>query len=78
MKNRKRILRIMKKKIVVFILASLSLLLIGGGRGVEWEYPFDGKSLEGWEQKGGEAEYKVEDGMIVGVSRENTPNSNSN
>ncbi len=65
----------MMKKIVLFILVSSTLLLAQNGRGVEWEYPFDGKSLEGWEQKGGEAEYKVEDGMIVGVSKVNTPNS---
>lgn len=65
----------MKKKIALLMLICVSLLLIGGGRGVEWEYPFDGKTLEGWEQKGGKAEYKVEDGMIVGVSRLNTPNS---
>ena len=65
----------MTKKIVLLLLVGLSLLFIGGGRGVEWEYPFDGNTLEGWEQLGGEAEYKVEDGMIVGVSRENTPNS---
>lgn len=65
----------MMKKIVLFLLMSSTLLFAQNGRGVEWEYPFDGKSLEGWEQKGGEAEYKVEDGMIVGVSRLNTPNS---
>ena len=65
----------MIKKIVLFILVSCTLLLAQNGRGVEWEYPFDGKSLEGWEHRGGEAEYKVEDGMIVGVSRVNTPNS---
>ena len=65
----------MEKKITLFLLVGISLLLIGSGRGVAWEYPFDGESLEGWEQRGGEAEYKVEDEMIVGVSRENTPNS---
>jgi hypothetical protein len=36
---------------------------------------FDGKSLEGWHQLGGKAEYRVEDGMIVGSSVPNTPNS---
>jgi len=36
---------------------------------------FDGKSLDGWEQKGGNARYSVEDGMIVGRSVPNTPNS---
>lgn len=36
---------------------------------------FDGKTLDGWKQLGGKAEYRVEDGMIVGSSVPNTPNS---
>ena len=36
---------------------------------------FDGETLDGWTQKGGEAEYTVEDGMIVGKAVPNTPNS---
>ncbi|MDH3582848.1 MAG: DUF1080 domain-containing protein, partial [Phycisphaerae bacterium] len=36
---------------------------------------FDGKSLSGWEQKGGKARYRVEDGTIVGATVPNTPNS---
>ncbi len=36
---------------------------------------FNGKSLEGWVQKGGQAQYRVEDGSIVGQSVPNTPNS---
>jgi len=36
---------------------------------------FDGKTLEGWEQHGGKAVYKVEDGAIVGHSVPNTQNS---
>jgi len=36
---------------------------------------FDGKSLTGWTQRGGKAEYRVEDGCIVGKSVPNTPNS---
>jgi len=36
---------------------------------------FDGRSLEGWEQHGGKAVYKVEDGAIVGHSVPNTSNS---
>ncbi len=65
----------MMKKMVLMFLVSVTILVAQNGRGIEWEYPFDGKSLEGWEQKGGEAEYKVEDGMIVGVSKVKTPNS---
>ena len=40
-----------------------------------WELLFDGKSLEGWNQVGGEAQYEVKDGMIVGTSVHGTPNS---
>lgn len=36
---------------------------------------FDGKSLKGWKLLGGKAEFKVEDGMIVGTTVANTGNS---
>lgn len=40
-----------------------------------WTSLFDGKSLAGWVQRGGNAYYKVEDGSIVGYSRLSTLNS---
>jgi hypothetical protein len=36
---------------------------------------FDGTSLDGWEQHSGKAEYRVEDGAIVGKTVSNTGNS---
>ena len=36
---------------------------------------FDGKSLTGWVQRGGEARYEVKDGVIIGTSVPGTPNS---
>ncbi|MCF6311931.1 MAG: DUF1080 domain-containing protein [Verrucomicrobiales bacterium] len=36
---------------------------------------FDGKTLKGWKQRGGKAKYTVEDGVIVGTTVPNTPNS---
>ncbi len=36
---------------------------------------FDGKTLDGWEQHSGKAEYRVEDGAIVGKTVLNTGNS---
>ncbi len=36
---------------------------------------FDGKTLTGWKQLGGAADYKVVDGAIVGTSVPNVPNS---
>jgi len=65
----------MTKKIAFFLFLAVSFLIAGNKLNMEWEYLFDGKTLDGWEQKGGEAQYKVEDGMIIGVSKAGTPNS---
>jgi hypothetical protein len=40
-----------------------------------WTELFDGKTLEGWEQRNGTAKYRVEDGAIVGKTNEGSPNS---
>ena len=40
-----------------------------------WIQLFDGKTLNGWEQKGGKAAYRAENGELVGVSAPNTGNS---
>ncbi len=40
-----------------------------------WESLFNGKNLNGWKKLNGKAEYKVEDGAIVGYSKMNTPNT---
>ena len=40
-----------------------------------WQNLFDGKTLNGWKLMTGKAEYKVEDGIIVGTTVMNSPNS---
>jgi hypothetical protein len=40
-----------------------------------WEPLFDGKQISEWGKVGGEADYKVEDGAIVGITKHNTPNT---
>jgi type 1 glutamine amidotransferase len=40
-----------------------------------WISLFDGKSLEGWIQRGGKAKYRAEGGEIIGTSMPNTANS---
>ena len=40
-----------------------------------WVSLFDGKTLNGWTQKNGTATYRVEDGAIVGKTKEGSPNS---
>jgi hypothetical protein len=41
----------------------------------KWTKLFDGKSLDGWVKRGGDATYRVEDGAVVGTSVLNTPNT---
>lgn len=40
-----------------------------------WVSLFDGKTFDGWTQKGGQANYSIVDGIIVGTTVHNTPNS---
>lgn len=40
-----------------------------------WIEIFDGETLNGWHQKGGEANYTIREGTIVGSTVHNTPNS---
>ena len=40
-----------------------------------WVNLFNGKDLTGWKQLNGEAKYEVKDGVIIGTTVLNTPNS---
>lgn len=40
----------------------------------EWVYLFNGENLDNWELLGGDADFSVEDGMIVGTTEEDLPN----
>jgi hypothetical protein len=57
----------------------LAGLLGGAAAGVAGEKGFvslfNGKDLKGWVQRGGEAKYAVEDGVIIGTTVPKTPNS---
>ena len=56
-------------------IACLLLLSAVQAQDEGWTPLFDGKSLDGWEQKNGTAVYRVEDGCIVGKTAEGSPNS---
>ena len=51
------------------------LLVLASTQDGDWVALFDGKSLDGWEQKNGTATYRVEDGCVVGKTAEGSPNS---
>ena len=55
---------------MLFILLFLIVLNCVKPNGIEALVDlYDGETLEGWTQKGGEAKYMVEDREIVGISK---------
>ncbi len=63
----------MKKSALFFF--SLALSISAYSQADKWISLFNGKNLDGWTQKGGQARYTVEKGVIVGTSAPNTPNT---
>lgn len=61
----------------IFFLFLVSILMNTGNCMAQdgWINLFNGKDLTGWKQLNGEAKYEVVDGMIVGTTVLNTPNS---
>jgi hypothetical protein len=54
---------------------SCSLARAAGADERGWIQLFNGRNLDGWIQRGGKANYRVEDGQIIGSSVPNTGNS---
>lgn len=66
------------KKVVVLIalvFSATAVTSVAAVAGDGWQSLFDGKTLDGWTQKNGTAEYKVVDGTIHGTTSEGSPNS---
>ncbi len=64
----------MKTQSIVVLSLTLLLSTLAQGKGV-WQDLFNGKNLDGWRVLNGEAEYRVENKTIVGVTKLNTPNT---
>ena len=62
-----------KLSCVLFALASTAIASAQPGGG--WTNLFDGKTLNGWNKITGSAEYKIENGEIVGLTVPNSPNT---
>lgn len=60
-----------------FLLAALAYCSVTFAQSTEkgWTNLFDGKSFNGWKKIAGSADYKIEDGAIVGITVPNTPNT---
>ncbi len=63
------------KPIGTFVILFLTLGISSSFGEVKWQPLFDGKTLDGWQVKGGFATYRVEDGMIVGATAKGSPNT---
>ena len=56
-------------------LVFLCLLLFSFTSQAQWKDLFNGTDLKGWIKRNGNAEYKIDNKTIIGVSRLNTPNT---
>jgi hypothetical protein len=66
----------MKKLLpLVFLAAFAGNAVAQSSAGKGWTYLFDGKSFNGWKKLASTAEYKIEDGAIVGITVPNTRNT---
>ncbi len=63
------------KILPVLFLLLLALFQNGNAQDPIWEDLFNGKDLHNFERLNGQAEYKIADGIIVGISTSGTPNT---
>jgi hypothetical protein len=63
------------KKLSCVLFAIVSATVVSAQSGNGWTNLFDGKTFNGWKKISGEAEYKIEEGAIVGITVPNTPNT---
>ena len=63
----------MKKNMLAAILLLFTVSM--AAQQPQWESLFNGKNLKGWEKLNGTADYKIDDGVITGISKMGTPNT---
>ncbi len=62
-------------RVAIPLLLLLLPVHLANAQSADWTLLFDGQSLDGWTQRGGQATYAVKNGEIVGSTVPNTPNS---
>ncbi len=63
----------MKSKL--FLTCLVMIVVLSGCRKSDWQDLFNGRDFSGFVQMGGQAQYIVEDGVMVGISTADIPNS---
>ncbi len=61
------------KRLATLLVVAMAVTVALNAR--EWVELFNGKNLKGWEKLDGTAEYRVESGEVIGVSKTGTPNT---
>lgn len=61
------------KRLTVLVLFAMAAIWSLNAQ--EWVDLFNGKNLKGWEKLDGKAEYRVENGEVIGSSKTGTPNT---
>ena len=64
----------MKKQLLIALSAALVCFSLQSNA-QKWTNLFDGKTFKGFKQLNGQAKYEVKDGVMVGTTVANTPNS---
>jgi 3-keto-disaccharide hydrolase len=66
-----------KTKYFFFVLLFINTIsiLFAQRQSSSWKTLFDGKSLNGWTKVAGSADYKIENGVIEGITKSNSPNT---
>lgn len=62
-------------RLLLFLLFFIATSTIHAQDDVPWQQLFNGKDFNGWKKIGGEADYKAMDGVVVGTTTPNTPNT---
>jgi len=62
-------------KRIALLLVTLSVTVLTFSAEGEWQELFNGKNFKGWKKLDGSAEYRIENGEIIGTSKTGTPNS---
>jgi 3-keto-disaccharide hydrolase len=65
----------MRKTLLLLLMSLVAVSLVSYSQEKDWQNLFDGKTLNGWKKLAGTAEYKVDNGMIVGTTVPNSPNT---
>jgi Domain of Unknown Function (DUF1080) len=72
---RSPLLRLARRASGLIAISGLLLALSAGAADAPWTPLFDGQTLDGWQRRSGTAEYRVEEGAIVGQTVADSPNT---